>query len=184
MKKRILATLAVLTSMVPLYSVSAAPAEVSSVSNFQVTVVEETIGLTLAGVTEVEVIGDKEGSYNFQSITVTNSGNTKGVLFGRALTPTGINYGDRDDELSAVEIGKPYGRPSRRDSFPTNSSEIILSTAMKNGDTDGNPDSIAPNETIPITDITIQTVGTKAGRSTPFPVGEIVVPIQWIIKAK
>ncbi|MGG4495571.1 hypothetical protein [Brevibacillus reuszeri] len=175
MKKRILANLAVLTSMVPLYSVSAAPAEVSSVSNFQVTVVEETIGLTIAGVTEAEVIGDKEGSYNFQTVTVTNSGNTKGVLYGRALTPTGINYGDNDDDLSAIEVGPLAGRPLKREILPTDSSEAHLAGVMASGDTDGEKFTMGPNEKISVSDIIIQTVGTKAGRNTPFPVGEIVV---------
>ncbi|MFS0557479.1 hypothetical protein [Brevibacillus sp. 179-C9.3 HS] len=172
MKKSILAALTLLASLTP-FSASAAPADVSSTSNFTLTVVEATIGLTITGTTNIpEVISKTAGGtqeISFPNIAIQNSGNTKGVLYANTLNPTGIKWGSAEGDLLSVQL-------NGSSVTGIDATEKKLTDFMTSQNTDGDANFVGPKEKMTAFDVVWKAQGQ-------LPVGELVVPIKWTMKA-
>ncbi|WP_103108478.1 hypothetical protein [Brevibacillus reuszeri] len=177
MKKFIIATMTVITALVPI-TAFAAPADVSSTSNFTLTVVEETLGLTISGVTNLpEVISKSDGGKQkivFNDIGIQNSGNTKGVLYATVLDPTGISWGTANGELEGVSLIVPAGGIT---DIYLKGMEMKADTLMRDADTDNDTNFVGPKEKL-------KDINVEWKAKGQFPVGQITVPIKWTMKAQ
>lgn len=156
----------------------AAPADVSSTSNFTITVVEETLGITITGsTTQSDVISKTDGAKQmvaFPNIQITNSGNTKGRLYANMGTPSGIKYvpiSPDEGDLVAVSL---YANQSAK-SFNLIDTERYVAL-QESQDTDGDPNWVGPGEELKSFDVQWIAQGK-------FPTGNITVPIKWTMKA-
>ncbi|WP_103108477.1 hypothetical protein [Brevibacillus reuszeri] len=173
MKKSIITTITVIGALFPI-SAFAAPADVSSTSNFTLTVVEETLGLTISGVTNhPEVIRSEKGNIEFNDIGIQNSGNTKGVLYWEVQEPTGIQWGWDDSQLLTVLL---FGENGSHHQLTKSGTEQKLTQIMEGNDTDGDTTYIGPKERLKDLDVRWAVMGQ-------LPIGEITVPIKWTMKA-
>ncbi|MFS0557478.1 hypothetical protein [Brevibacillus sp. 179-C9.3 HS] len=187
MKKLIYTTLAGCLLFVP--SAEAAVTDTSTTSNFTVTVVEETLGLNIAGKTNLgEVIQNTSDTTNpiswvqFSNLSFRNTGNTKGVLYGHVLTPTGTALGKSPEELSYIWMKSRVGRGGSADILYDADqnpvpSEVQLVNMMEAFDTDGDKQYVGPGEYIG----DIQSLVFHF--TDRVPLGELSMPIQWVIKS-
>ena len=175
MKKFLAQAMAVLATLSISTSVFAAPSDVSSTSNFTVTVVEETLGITISGsTTQSEVISKTDGTkqkVTFPNISITNSGNTKGRLYANTETPTGITWGSSEGQLSIVYLYSPQSN-----SFLPVPQTSESTSIQQSQDSDGDPSWVGPGEKLKAFDVGWEVVGK-------LPVGNITVPIKWTMKA-
>ncbi|MDC0764254.1 hypothetical protein POF51_26395 [Brevibacillus sp. AG] len=187
MKKLIYTAIAGCLLFVP--SAEAAVTDTSTTSNFTVTVVEETLGLNIAGETNLgEVIQDTiknsngNQSVEFNNISFTNSGNTKGVLYGQVLTPKRTTFGQNSEEISFVGLKSRAGRGGSVDvlyqysvnPIPT---EVKLANMMESFDTDLDKTHVGPGETLGNIQVLLFEFNDRV------PLGELTLPIQWVMKS-
>ncbi|WP_103108476.1 hypothetical protein [Brevibacillus reuszeri] len=169
MKKIFLSSILALTAIFPI-SALAAPANVNTTSNFTITVVEETLGLTISGETHIDAIENRNapGSYYFD---IKNSGNTPGVLYSTALTPTGIDW----SSITWYQFSWSGDKTSPFDVLRAVDEETKLRWLMEYGNNIGSPNSIEPAEVLKTNFLIF-----KKGGYAP---GEYSFPIRFTIKA-
>lgn len=187
MKKLIYTVIAGCLLIVP--SAEAAVTDTSTISNFTVTVVEETLGLNVSGKSNLgEVIQDTNDSGNpykfvdFSNISFRNTGNTKGVLYGQVLTPTGTTLGKDTEEITYINMKSRWGRGGVVDTLYNAvqnpiPSEVRLVNMMEAFDKDGDKQHVGPGEYIG----DIQSLSFEFRDRVPL--GELSMPIQWVIKS-
>lgn len=156
----------------------AAPPDAVSTSNFTVTVVEPTIGLNIYGNTTIsELISrtDVEGyqTVDFDRIGIENSGNISGKLYMTVKPMTGIDFGNVEGSLDSIAL--VAGNGSKHQVSVTDQ-EDALATFITHLDVDGDGPNLGPGERLKDFDLQMKANGQ-------FPIGEIIVPIQWTMKA-
>lgn len=166
-----------------------ATSDVSTTSNFTVSVVEETLGLNIAANTDLgEVIqGSLSKSVSggdlvtFNNLKFTNTGNTKGVLYAVVQDPVGTNLGKNPGEVVEISLKAEPGRGGAAEHLyaatinPIPEEKKLLSI-MSTQDTDGDREHIGPGESLK----TIHALWFAFVDQAPL--GEISLPIKWVIK--
>lgn len=175
MKKKV-STLLALAILAISSTALAAPADVSSTSNFTISVVQETLGLNIYGTTNIPEVISRSNyglqTIDFTNLSIENSGNTKGVLYGELLPPTGVSYssGGNGNIVMVFAESSPLFMNS------TTPVETKLDGLLNDIDSDGEGDYLGPKERS-------KPFKLSFSAQDKFPAGNLQMPVKWTMKA-
>lgn len=143
----------------------------TTTSDFTVEIVENSLGLTISGNTNLgKIPRASTPELIFPGLKVTNHGDVKGYLYAEVGNLSGISFGNSEGDLMTVSVAEGVKELSS-----ISQTEKLLTEVMREMDSDGDPDGISPSEEL-------KTFAVIFSVKDRLPAGQLSMPIKWTLK--